>query len=119
MPAGVGNLAVGRDRGDCLRLETAPSWTRDAAELSRLRHGEAFWVGPRHVYRETYVGEDSRPIEVVALRFGPNETKSRNEEIAYGGESGAELLERLLRQARERGVERLATWHPGHLAKAR
>jgi hypothetical protein len=97
------------------RLETAPPWTRDAAELSRLfglRHGEAFWVRPKHVYRETYVGEDNKAIQVVALRFGPGETKSRNEEIAYGGDAGAELLERLLRQARERGVELLVTW-PG------
>lgn len=106
-PIGDGELAA--------RLETAPPWTCDAAELSRLfglRHGEAFWVGPRHVYRETYVGEDDQPIEVVALRFGPNETKSRNEEIAYGGEAGAELLEQLVHQARERGAELLVTW-PG------
>jgi hypothetical protein len=97
------------------RLETAPPWTRDAAELSRLfglRHGEAFWVEPKHIYREAYVGEDGQPIEVVALRFGPGETKSGNEEIAHGGGDGAELLERLLRQAKERGVNLLVTW-PG------
>jgi len=70
------------------RLNTAPPWTRDAAELSRLfglRHGEAFWFGRKHITRESHVEE-------AVLRFGPGETKSGNEEIAYGGRAGGELL---------------------------
>jgi hypothetical protein len=97
------------------RLDTAPPWTRDAAELSRLfglRHGEAFWASRRHLSREIYVDEGGVEIVSTVLRFGPGETKSGNDEIAYGGQAGGELLERLEAQARDRGVMYLITW-PG------
>jgi hypothetical protein len=90
------------------RQAEAPQWTREAAELSRLfglRQGEAFWVGLQHVDRTTN-------NELVGLRFRPNETKSGNEELAFGGEAGSELLLELEAQARARGTRTLVAW-PG------
>lgn len=86
------------------RLAQAPQWTREAAELSRLfglRRGEALMLERRHVDQE-----------IQGVRFAPNETKSGNEELAYGGNSGWELLLQLDQQARERGQSYLVAW-PG------
>jgi hypothetical protein len=90
------------------RMEAMPQWARQAAELSRLfglRRGEAFWAGRRHIDRST-------SNEMLGLRFGPGETKSGNEEIAWGGDAGTKLLLELEQQAIERGMENLITW-PG------
>lgn len=87
------------------RLATAPPWTREAAELARLfglRLAEAFKIERRHVDREQR-----------AIRFAAGDTKSGNDEHAFGGEAGWQLLERLDAQARARGQARLVTW-PGH-----
>lgn len=86
------------------RLAVAPPWTRDAGELSRLfglRLSEALEVEERHC------NDEHR-----ALLFGAGETKSGNDEFAYGGEAGWQLLTRLRKQARARGQVRLVTW-PG------
>jgi integrase len=86
------------------RLASAPPWTREAAELSRLfglRRSEVFKLQRRHISRE-----------VRGLRFGINETKSGNEELAHGGEAGWELLKHLDEQALRRGQTHLVTW-PG------
>lgn len=86
------------------RLDSAPPWTREAAELSRLfglRRGETFWLERRHVDHETQ-----------GIRFLPNETKSGNEELAHGGIAGWQLLLQLDRQAFQRKQRHLVTW-PG------
>jgi hypothetical protein len=49
---------------------------------------------------------------MLGLRFGPGETKSGNEEIAWGGEAGTQLLLQLEQQAIARGLENLISW-PG------
>lgn len=98
---------IGDDELDA-RLAAMAQWAREVAELSRLfglRHGEAFWVGLRHIDRVT-------SNEMLGLRFGPGETKSGNEEIAWGGEAGSQLLEELEAQAIARGTVYLITW-PG------
>jgi hypothetical protein len=105
--AWVHSLPIGDDELDA-RLETMVPWAADAAELSRLfglRHGEAFWGSRRHIDR-------TLSNEIGALRFGLGETKSGNEEIAYGGEAGLELLLRLENQAIERSQTLPITW-PG------
>jgi hypothetical protein len=86
------------------RIAHAPQWTREAAELSRLyglRKGEVFWLERRHIDRD-----------LEAIRFGPNETKSRNEELAHGGQEGWQLLLALDEQADQRRQRFLVTW-PG------
>jgi hypothetical protein len=86
------------------RLETAPPWTRDVAELSRLfglRHGEAFWLERRHISQE-----------IGGLRFDAGETKSGNEELAHGGKAGWQLLLQLEAQSITRCKKLLVTW-PG------
>jgi hypothetical protein len=90
------------------RMETMAQWAQEFADLSRLfglRHGEASWVGRRHIDR-------TLSNELLALRFAAGETKSKNEEIAWGGQAGTELLLKLEAQAIERGQENLITW-PG------
>lgn len=86
------------------RLGAAKPWTREAAELARLfglRKAEALTIGRRHVDRE-----------IEGLRFDAGETKSGNDEFAFGGEAGWQLLLELEAQAISRGVEHLITW-PG------
>lgn len=97
---------IGDDELDA-RLKTMASWAAKAAELSRLfglRHGEAFWVGRRHIDRSSN--------DQLGLRFGAGETKSGNEELAWGGEAGSQLLEQFEAEAIARGVDCLITW-PG------
>lgn len=86
------------------RLENAPPWTREAAELARLfglRLTEALELQCRHIDRETN-----------GLRFDAGETKSGNDEPASGGEAGWQLLEQLEAQAIGRCQKYLVTW-PG------
>lgn len=86
------------------RLESAPQWTREAAELARLfglRLGEALKLQRRHVDHE-----------IKGLRFAAGDTKSGNDERAHGGVAGWQLLEKLCRQAIARGQTHLVTW-PG------
>lgn len=86
------------------RLENAPPWTREAAELARLfglRLGEALKLQRRHVDHE-----------IKGLRFPAGDTKSGNDERAHGGAAGWQLLEILCRQAIQRGQMHLVTW-PG------
>lgn len=88
------------------RMETMASWAAELADLSRLfglRHGEGTWVGRRHLDR-------TLSNELIALRFAAGETKSGNEEIAWGGAAGSELLLKLEQQAIERGQENLISW---------
>lgn len=78
-------------------------WAADVAELSRLfglRQSEALTLERRHIDRE------------VKGLFFRDETKSGNDEHAYGGAEGWKLLQRLERQAVARGQQRLITW-PG------
>ncbi len=92
------------DRELNARLAVAPPWTVETAELARLfglRLTEALTVRRRHVDR------DAR-----GLRFAAGETKSGNDELAFGGDAGWQLLRRLERQAIARGVDHLITW-PG------
>lgn len=86
------------------RLENAPPWTREAAELARLfglRLGEALKLERRHADHE-----------IKGLRFPAGDTKSGNDERAHGGVAGWELLKKLNQQAIERGQMHLVTW-PG------
>ena len=86
------------------RLESAPQWTRETAELARLfglRLGEALKLQRRHVDHE-----------IQGLRFSAGDTKSGNDERAHGGAAGWQLLEKLCRQAIARGQTHLVTW-PG------
>lgn len=86
------------------RLAVAPPWVVDAAELARhfgLRRAEALAVTWHHIDREHR-----------ALRFGEGETKSGREEFAVPIAGGWELLLRLERQAKARGVIHLVAW-PG------
>lgn len=92
------------DRELHARLAVAPPWTADAGELARLfglRLTEALTVGRRHVDRE-----------IRGLRFSAGETKSGNDEVAFGGAAGWQLLLRLEKQAIARGVDHLIAW-PG------
>jgi len=91
------------------RLKLAPPWAREAAELARhfgLRRAEALRVTIDHIDR------DRR-----GLHFRGAESKSGRDEWAWPIAGGWELLERLERQARARGVRHLITW-PGaaHMA---
>lgn len=86
------------------RLEVAPSWTRDAAELARLfglRRAEALKLERRHIDRERR-----------CIRWPEDETKSGRDEDAHGGLAGWDLLVRLDRQAAARDQDHLVTW-PG------
>lgn len=86
-------------------------WVRDAAELSRLyglRSKEALTIELRHI-------DD----EARALFFRGEESKSGNDEHAYGGAAGWRLVQRLRRQAVVRGQKRLITWPgPEHVRAA-
>lgn len=86
------------------RLDKAKPWTRETAELARLfglRKSEALELEIRHIDRETR-----------GLRFNAGETKSGNDEFAFGGDAGWQLLLELEAQAIGRGQKRLVTW-PG------
>jgi integrase len=86
------------------RLDNAKPWTREAAELARLfglRLTEALALQLRHIDRETQ-----------GLRFEAGDTKSGNDEWAFGGAAGWQLLLDLERKARQRGQVFLVTW-PG------
>lgn len=86
------------------RSKVLMPWTREAAELARLfglRKDEALGCRIRHIDRFNR-----------RLLFAAGETKSGNEEPAYGGAEGWKLLLRLERQARKRKTEFLITW-PG------
>jgi integrase len=86
------------------RLEVAPPWTRDAAELARLfglRRAEALGLERRHIDRER-----------KCLRWPEDETKSGRDEDAHGGVEGWALLVRLDGQANVRDQDYLVTW-PG------
>ena len=86
------------------RLEVAPPWTRDAAELARLfglRRAEALELQRRHIDRERH-----------CLRWPEDETKSGRDEDAYGGVEGWALLVRLDGEAKVRDQDHLVTW-PG------
>lgn len=91
------------------RLDKAPPWTRDAAELVRyfgLRRTEALEADLKHI-----------DAEERALRFDGAHTKSGRDEFARPVPGGWEVLTRLARQARARGQTRLITW-PGMEYKA-
>lgn len=91
------------------RLDKAPPWTKDAAELVRyfgLRRTEALEADLKHI-----------DAEERALRFDGAHTKSGRDEFARPVPGGWELLTRLARQARSRGQTRLITW-PGMKFKA-
>ncbi|WP_020694984.1 hypothetical protein [Reyranella massiliensis] len=86
------------------RLSVAPPWTVDAGEMARLfslRLNEALAVQLHHM-----------DPELQGLRFNAGETKSGNEEVAWGGKAGWRLLQRLARQAHARRTTYLITW-PG------
>jgi integrase len=86
------------------RLEAAPPWVRDAADLARyfgLRRTEALDVTLAHIDREER-----------ALRLDGSTTKSGRDEFARPVPGGWEILMRLARQARARGQTRLVTY-PG------
>jgi integrase len=86
------------------RLQVAPSWTRDAAELARLfglRRAEALKLERRHIDRERR-----------CIRWPEDETKSGRDEDAHGGLAGWDLLVRLDGQADARDQNHLVTW-PG------
>ncbi|MGQ3297698.1 tyrosine-type recombinase/integrase [Reyranella sp.] len=86
------------------RLAKAPPWVIDALDLARyfgLRRAEALSVTLAHIDREER-----------ALRFSGSTTKSRRDEFARPVPGGWEVLNRLARQARARGVQHLVTW-PG------
>lgn len=86
------------------RLDKAPPWVREAAELARyfgLRRAEALEVTLAHIDR------DHR-----ALRFDGAHTKSGRDEFANPLPGGWAIVVRLERQARARGQQRLITW-PG------
>ncbi len=91
------------------RLEVAPPWVVDAAELARyfgLRLAEALEVELGHIDH----GER-------ALRFDGATTKSGRDEFAHPLPGGWPVLMRLERQARARGQSRLITWPgPGYMA---
>lgn len=86
------------------RMAKAPPWVADALDLARyfgLRRAEALSVTVDHIDREER-----------ALRFSGSTTKSRRDEFARPVPGGWEVLTRLARQARARGVRHLVTW-PG------
>jgi integrase len=86
------------------RMSTLPPWAREAGWLARLfglRLAEGLELERRHLDR------DRRGI-----RFDAGDTKSGNEEFAFGGEAGWRLLLWLDAQAASRGQKRLVTW-PG------
>lgn len=104
MPRPIGDDELGR------RLDVARPWTRKTGELARLfglRKAEALTVGRRHVDRE-----------MQGLRFDAGETKSGNEELAFGGEAGWALLLELDAEAKARGQEHLITWSGPKLWRA-
>jgi integrase len=86
------------------RLATLPPWAIEAGELARLfalRLSEALSAQRRHVDHQAR-----------GLLFRAGDTKSGNDEPAFGGEAGWQLLQRLEAQAIDRGVQHLVTW-PG------
>jgi integrase len=86
------------------RLDNAKPWTRECAELARLfglRLSEALKLQLRHIDREAH-----------GLRFDAGDTKSGNDEWAFGGDAGWQLLLNLEAQALARGQAHLVTW-PG------
>lgn len=86
------------------RLEKAPPWTVDAAELARhfgLRRSEALRATVDHIDHEHR-----------ALFFPGTESKSGRDEFAAPIAGGWELLTRLERQAKARGARHLIAW-PG------
>lgn len=91
------------------RLDVAPPWVVDAAELARhfgLRLSEALRVTVDHIDRGRR-----------ALFFPGTESKSRRDEWAPPIAGGWELVTRLERQAKARGVRHLITWPgPAHMA---
>ncbi len=91
------------------RLDVAPPWVKDAAELARhfgLRRSEALRLERRHIDRENR-----------ALRFPAGENKSGQDESAPPIGGGWEILLRLEAQAKARGVSHLVTWPgPKHMA---
>jgi len=86
------------------RREVAPPWVVDAIDLARLfglRVDEALTLDVGNLdYPET------------ALKLRPEQTKTGDEQMCYGGPEGWDLVKRLARQARTRGVRHLVTW-PG------
>lgn len=91
------------------RLDVAPPWAREAAELARLfglRRAEALGLELRHIDHDA-----------GAIRFDGSESKSKRDELAHPIPGGWELLRRLERQAVARGQVRLVTWPgPKHMA---
>lgn len=90
------------------RLEVAPPWTREAAELARyfgLRRAEALGLTVDHVDRERR-----------GLRFSGAEAKSGRDEWAMPIAGGWEFLMALERQARARRIRHLIAW-PGQAYK--
>ena len=91
------------------RLEGAPPWVVDAAELGRhfgLRLSEALRVTVDHIDHERR-----------SLFFAGTESKSKRDEWAAPIAGGWELLKRLERQAKARGVRHLIAWPgPAHMA---
>jgi hypothetical protein len=86
------------------RMATLPPWAREAGWLARLfglRLAEGLELERRHL------DHDRRGI-----RFDAGDTKSGNEEFAFGGEAGWRLLLWLDAQASSRRQARLVTW-PG------
>jgi integrase len=86
------------------RIDTAPPWVRETAELVRyfgLRRAEALGVDLGHI-----------DCDRKAIRFDGDHTKSGRDEFAYPLPGGWPFLLRLAKQAKERGQTRLITW-PG------
>ena len=89
------------------RLEEAPPWAREAAELSPAISASGW---PEAL--ELTLGSISTAATEKALRFDGATTKSGRDEFAHPVPGGWELLMRLARQSRARRQERLITW-PG------
>jgi hypothetical protein len=93
-----------------VRRAHATPWTQDAIDLARLfglRRTEALIATVHHVRAEQL---DSQAY--LFLLFKGEETKSGCDEAVHGGTQGSELLSRLAKQARSRGIIHLIAW-PG------
>jgi integrase len=98
------------DRELYARLESAPPWVRETAELVRffgLRRAEVLGIELANL-----------DYDRQAIRFAGENTKSGRDEFAFPLPGGWEFVTRLAAQAKQRRQSRIITWPgPAFMAK--